>query len=155
MLPQCPGRGSLHGKPHVEEPEALARTNDALSSQDYAQAIAAALRAELGGSHRATKVTMRWSGAGERTVKHWLSGTSGPGGPNLINLLRHSDSVLATVLVLSGRQQHLAIHRLSAAHAILADALHALEAALQTPGTRDPKSPTQVSKRCVQIDIDT
>jgi hypothetical protein len=38
----------------------------------YAEAIAAALKEELGDTHRATKTVMRWTGAGERTAKNWL-----------------------------------------------------------------------------------
>jgi hypothetical protein len=35
----------------------------------YAQAIAYALKAELGPTHQAVKTVMGWTGAGERTVK--------------------------------------------------------------------------------------
>lgn len=37
---------------------------------DYRTAIAAALRDELGLTHRAVKTAMRWTGASERTVKY-------------------------------------------------------------------------------------
>jgi hypothetical protein len=43
------------------------------SDIDYATAIAAALRDDLGGTHQATKTVMRWTGASERTVKNWFS----------------------------------------------------------------------------------
>jgi len=52
------------------------------------------LCAALGDSHRAIKVTMRWTGAGERTVKNWFAGRNGPNGQHLVELLRRSDEVL-------------------------------------------------------------
>ena len=70
---------------------------------DYRSAIAAALRDELGLTHRAIKTLMRWTGASERTVKYWLAGERGPSGHHLIALARHSDAVLFVVLALAGR----------------------------------------------------
>ena len=52
----------------------------------YREAVAAALRAELGPTHQAIKTAMRWTGASERTVKYWLSGERGPSGEHLILL---------------------------------------------------------------------
>ena len=73
----------------------------------YADAIADALRTELGASHRATKTLMRWTGASDRTVKNWLSGRCGPSGNHLMRLIRESDIVLATVLALGERNHHM------------------------------------------------
>src|SRR6056297_1238592 len=69
----------------------------------YQMAIAAALKRELGGSHRAIKLVMRWTGVSERTAKNWLAGSHGPAGEHLVELMRNSDEVLAAVLVLAGR----------------------------------------------------
>jgi hypothetical protein len=69
--------------------------------------IADALRTELGQSHRATKTLMRWTGASDRTAKNWLSGCCGPRGDHLIQLARESDTVLAALLGLAGRNQHM------------------------------------------------
>jgi hypothetical protein len=69
----------------------------------YSQAIAYALKAELGSTHQAVKTVMSWSGAGERTVKNWLSGVSGPNGDHLVELIRHSGPVLQVLLILGGR----------------------------------------------------
>jgi hypothetical protein len=41
---------------------------------------------------------MRWTRANERTVKNWISGTNGPSGEHLIEILRHSDLVFDRVL---------------------------------------------------------
>lgn len=70
----------------------------------YAAAISSALRDELGKTHRATKTVMNWTGASERTVKHWLSGTRGPSGEHLVALSRHSTVVMAAFLGLCGRK---------------------------------------------------
>ncbi|WJS85924.1 hypothetical protein [Paracoccus sp. TOH] len=40
----------------------------------YREAVAAALRAELGQTHQAIKTAMRWTGASERAAQYWLSG---------------------------------------------------------------------------------
>jgi NADP-dependent 3-hydroxy acid dehydrogenase YdfG len=47
---------------------------------------------------------MRWTGASERTAKHWLSGLHGPSGAHLIVLARHSDHVMQTIIRLAGRE---------------------------------------------------
>jgi hypothetical protein len=44
---------------------------------DYRAAMAMALHAELGSTHRAIKSAMRWTGASERTVKYWFAGERG------------------------------------------------------------------------------
>lgn len=69
-----------------------ARTFD--RREKFEHAIAAALKADLGDTHRAVKTLMAWTGASERTAKHWLAGTHGPSGDHLINLARYSDAVL-------------------------------------------------------------
>jgi hypothetical protein len=71
----------------------------------YPIAVACALKGQLGVTHGAVKVVMRWTGAGERTVKNWLAGVSGPNGQHLVDLIRHSDEVLEVLLGLAGRQQ--------------------------------------------------
>src|SRR5208282_5820902 len=71
----------------------------------YAVEISLALRQNLGDTHRAVKTLMRWTGASERTVKNWLSGSSGPRGEHLIALVHRSDEVLEAVLRLAGRGQ--------------------------------------------------
>jgi hypothetical protein len=70
----------------------------------YAEAIAIALRHELGGTHQAVKTVMRWTGAGERTAKNWLAGARGPTGEHLLSLVRHSHAVLESFLRLAGRE---------------------------------------------------
>lgn len=71
----------------------------------YPAAIAYALRKQLGTTHQAVKIIRRWTGAGERTVKNWLAGISGPNGQHLVDLIHNSDDVLEMLLLLAGRQQ--------------------------------------------------
>jgi len=78
----------------------------------YPAAVAYALRNQLGTTHQAAKTVMRWTGAGERTVKNWFAGISGPSGQHLVALIRHSDEVLEVLLLLAGRQQITAARKL-------------------------------------------
>ena len=73
------------------------------SGGTYAEIVADALVAELGATHRAAKILMGWTGAGERTVKHWLAGTHGPAGGYLIVLMRELRVVFRTVVEADGR----------------------------------------------------
>lgn len=70
---------------------------------DYRAAVAMALHAELGSTHRAIKSAMRWTGASERTVKYWFAGERGPSGEHLVSLARHSDAVLVLLLTMADR----------------------------------------------------
>ena len=70
---------------------------------EFERAIAIALRTELGSTHQAIKTVMRWTGASERTVKHWFAGTHGPSGQHLVALARHSDAVLMYFLLAANR----------------------------------------------------
>ncbi|WP_079601060.1 hypothetical protein [Bradyrhizobium erythrophlei] len=76
----------------------------------YAVSIAEALRTDLGSSHQAIKTLMRWTGSNERTAKNWLSGTNGPSGEHLLEIIRNSDLVFECVLQLVGRRSVLS-HR--------------------------------------------
>lgn len=69
----------------------------------YARAIADTLNGEIrrGAS---IKTIMGWTGAGERTVKIWLTSASGPRGEHLIGLICSSEAVFERVLTLSGRE---------------------------------------------------
>lgn len=96
--------------------------------REYAHAIATALRKNLGGTRRAIKTIVAWTGASERTAKSWLSGTAGPNGENLIVLMKQSDEVLETVLRLSGKEAILDAANVLQARDRLIEALEALRA---------------------------
>ena len=97
----------------------------------YPQAIAYALKCELGSTHQAVKIIRRWTGAGERTVKNWMAGISGPSGQHLVDLIRHSDDVLAVLLILAGRQQVVTAQRLVDVRNKLAETIEQVDAMMQ------------------------
>jgi hypothetical protein len=76
--------------------------------QAYAEAIAAALKADFGGEASTVKVVSRLTATNERAVRNWLEARNAPSGANLMILVRHSDAVLEAVLDLSGRRSLLA-----------------------------------------------
>ena len=102
--------------------------NDRISgATDYAQMVATALRAEVGNSHRAMKTVMRWTGASERTVKHWFAGYHGPGGRYLLVLMRESEAVFEAVLTAADRRDAVIAARVLAAQGTLAEAMALVE----------------------------
>ena len=101
---------------------------------EYQAAIAAALKRELGGSHRAIKTVMKWTGVSERTAKNWIAGFHGPAGEHLIELLRNSDQVVATVLSLSTRTEFQIAAELQEARETLLQALGTVDALLEVSG---------------------
>lgn len=101
----------------------------------YALLIAEALKQELRMSKLSIKTVMKWTGAGERTVKGWLAGTSGPRGHHLISLLRHSDCVWQRIAILVRRSPMPTSSSINELKSALYLALSALESC-----TRDPPS---------------
>ena len=98
-------------------------------AQDYARAIAAALRQEL--AHGASiKAIMAWTGAGERTVKGWLAGASGPTGVHLEGLLRSSEAVYERLLLRAGRRPLVSRQSLESLKRQIAGLAEAIDAAL-------------------------
>jgi hypothetical protein len=99
----------------------------------YAVAIAVALRRELGTTHQAVKSVMRWTGASERTVKYWLSGSRGPSGEHLIALAASSETILEIFLRRAGRQNYMVTTRLAEAHEKLKDVVEVLQGIIDGP----------------------
>ena len=91
-------------------------------------AISYALKSELGSTHQAVKIIMRWTGAGERTVKNWIAGISGPSGQHLVDLIRHSDAVLEVILILARRQHIVAAQKLAEVRNELAETVELIDA---------------------------
>jgi hypothetical protein len=89
------------------------RKNGTVGNERFARDIGEALRTELGGSHQAIKTIMSWTGASERTIKNWLSGSNGPSGRHLIQLIRHSDAVCSLVLRMAERDEALTTAQLA------------------------------------------
>lgn len=86
-----------------------------------AEIISQALVEELGSTHQAVKTVMRWTGASERSAKHWLAGTHAPRGMHLLSLLRHSDRVLRQLLVAAGREEILVALEIDGMHRKLSE----------------------------------
>ena len=74
------------------------------SAEDYAAAIAGALRRELGTAGGAAKTIMKWTGASDRSARNWLNGIGGPTGWHLILLARESREVMEAVLAMTSRE---------------------------------------------------
>jgi hypothetical protein len=66
---------------------------------------------------------MRWTGASERTVKHWLAGHHGPAGEYLIDLIRESEAVYEAILSAAGRRDAVVAARMLAAHGAMAEVM--------------------------------
>ena len=77
----------------------------AISSAQFAEAIAEALHREFGQAHAAVKKIAALTGANERAVKNWVYAKNGPSGEFLVALIRHSEEVLESILLLSGRSE--------------------------------------------------
>ena len=100
------------------------------SSTAYASAVGEALTIELGGTNRAIKTVMRWTGASERTAKGWLAGTNGPRGEHLIALFGNSDTLLARILKMAGRGSLIEAAHLQVLRNTMAEAVASLDALL-------------------------
>lgn len=100
----------------------------AICQAEYREAISAALVHELGGAGRAAKSITKWTSVNERTAKNWILGYYGPSGEHLIELMRHSDTVLAVVLELAGRDGALTEQRVKHFRQELRAVLNSLDA---------------------------
>jgi hypothetical protein len=106
------------------------RAGKRITPEEFAKAISSALREELGSSHVAAKTVMRWTGASERTAKNWLAGTHSPCGRHLILLARESDVIMATLLMLAGRELNVSALSLISLRAGLMYAVNAIDEAI-------------------------
>jgi hypothetical protein len=99
-----------------------------LTDEALAAAIGEALVEELGGSRRATKTIMTWTGVSDHTARSWLHGRSCPGGRHLVLLCAQSDAVMHCILRFGGRQGLKVALDLRAAEATLACVLDEIRA---------------------------
>jgi hypothetical protein len=99
----------------------------------YAKAIGTALRHELGSTRFANKRVRQWTGAGERTIKNWLSGTQGPRGEYLLLLAFYSDEVFEMVLSLTARDHAIAPIKLRKIRDEMARSLRNFEELMDQP----------------------
>ena len=113
----------------------------------YATLIADILKAELGNSHQAHKTLIRWTGANERTAKNWLSGTNGPSGEHLLQLMRNSDRVFEFVLRLSRRPAFPSNQRLEEVRNSLRDTADLLSEVIEPALDDSLAKPSQRTQR--------
>jgi len=99
------------------------------SGGPFAQAIAGALRQEFGGGPSAVKTIARLTDANERAARNWLEGKNGPNGEYLVRLMRHSDVILKTLLVLADRSDLVLATKLDGLRLHLAEAIAAIDEA--------------------------
>lgn len=88
---------SDYGKTFPDQDDAMP------GASGFALTIADALRRGFGGSRASVKMVVALTGANERAVRNWFAAKNGPSGENLVDLMRHSDDVLETVLLMAGR----------------------------------------------------
>ncbi len=97
------------------------------TDEEYANRIGAALRSQLGGSHRAAKTVMNWTGASDRTARTWIHGSGGPSGAHLICLARESPPIWEAVCHWTGHPEAIFALDIHASEVALAQAIGALE----------------------------
>lgn len=100
---------------------------EAAAGAGFVPAIAAALRREFGGTNASVKKVVSLTGANERAVKNWFGAKNGPCGEHLIALMRHSEEVLETVLMMAGRQELAQAKKFVDARAKLAEMLSIID----------------------------
>ncbi|CAN5521205.1 hypothetical protein BH10PLA2_BH10PLA2_01140 [soil metagenome] len=76
-----------------------------LSDAEFAELIATALQHELGGSRRASKTIMTWTGVSDHTARDWLNGRKSPSSLHLLALAAESPSVMSLILRLTGHDR--------------------------------------------------
>lgn len=106
------------------------------SEQAFAGMMSEALVEGLGQTHQAVKLAMRWTGASDRSVKHWLAGTHAPRGMHLLSLMRHSDEVLRRLLIAAGRNDMLIMLELDMVREKLVETLEFIDRLHPTDSTR-------------------
>ncbi|APL95579.1 hypothetical protein EWH08_19650 [Sphingobium indicum] len=99
----------------------------------FAAMMSEALVGHLGQTHQAVKIVMRWTGASERSVKHWLAGVHAPRGMHLLGLMRNSDEVLRRLLIASGRGDVLVALEVSALRERLIETLAFIDKFFPSP----------------------
>jgi len=80
----------------------LPKQQISLSDIQFAELIGIALQDELGGSRRASKTIMTWTGVTDHTARDWLNGRKSPSSLHLLALAAQCRSVMSVVLRLTG-----------------------------------------------------
>jgi hypothetical protein len=93
----------------------------------FSRAIADALHEEYGRTHAAIKTVVSVTQANQRAVKNWFEAKNAPRGHHLVQLVRHSDSVLEALLEASGRRDILLAKRFTDTRAVLLQMLKLID----------------------------
>lgn len=80
----------------------LPKTRILLSDMEFAAAIGNALKEDLGGSRRASKSIMAWTGVSDHTARAWINGHVSPSAVHMIMLAAHCRPVMRVMLQLTG-----------------------------------------------------
>ena len=80
-----------------------------------------------------------WTGANEKTVKNWFAGRYGPSGEHLAVLVRRSDEVLSTFLLMAGREDLMAAVKLAAAEKAIMELLDAVRSIANVNGGEEER----------------
>ena len=104
----------------------LPKLQFSLSDSQLAMLIGAALQEQLGGTHRAGKTIMAWTGVSDHTARAWLHGRKSPSGAHLLALAANSPAVMSAVLHVTGHDSAALEIDLAAIEAGLEDALVAV-----------------------------
>jgi len=94
-----------------------------LTDAGLANLIGAALQRELGGSRRATKTVMLWTGVSDHTARSWINGRASPSSLHLLELAAHCGLVLSAMLDVTGHAELMIGLKLEAIEQRLEEAL--------------------------------
>lgn len=100
-------------------------------TREFAQAVAKALKEELARG-ASIKTVMAWTGAGERTVKGWLTGSNVPRGIHLDGLFRASEAVYGLMMHRAGRRPVATRESLEVLRGQLAELVGTIDATLNS-----------------------
>lgn len=100
---------------------------DILTSTEFAQVIASALKIEFGSARNGAKIIMKWTGASQRTAKNWLDGTHAPSGVHLVLLARQSNAVVKAIMLLADRPEMSLWASMISLRRLLADMMASLD----------------------------
>ena len=98
-----------------------------LGSVFFSEVISEALHRQFGTTHAAVKSVVGLTHANERAVKNWFDGKNAPRLHHLVALMRHSDDVLETLLLVSGRVEILSAKKFADARMVLVEMLRLID----------------------------
>lgn len=83
----------------------LPKSQISISDSHLAELVGRALQDDLGGSRRAAKSVMAWTGVSNHSARAWLNGRVSPSGAHLVMLAANCRPVMLTILRLAGHDR--------------------------------------------------